>query len=56
MSEYCFDPAVSFSYDDICLYSQVSGRPEVVDDPCKDTKYREREVDTMRAQKDEVSE
>lgn len=29
-------------------------RPLVAEDPCKDTKYLESSVDTMRVQKDEV--
>ena len=33
---------------------QVSTQPEIVDDPCKDVKYKEATVDSMRAQKDEV--
>ena len=34
---------------------QVSARPDVLDDPCRDPKYLETAVDTMRSQKDEVS-
>ena len=34
---------------------QVSSRPELADDPCKDPKYQEAAMDTMRAQKDEVT-
>ena len=33
---------------------QVSTQPEIADDPCKDVKYKEAAVDSMRAQKDEV--
>ena len=33
---------------------QVSTQPEIADDPCKDVKYKEATVDSMRAQKDEV--
>ena len=33
---------------------QVSTQPEIADDPCKDVKYKEAIVDSMRAQKDEV--
>ena len=33
---------------------QVSVKPELADDPCKDPKYQEPAIDAMRAQKDEV--
>ena len=32
----------------------MSTQPEIADDPCKDVKYNEPTVDSMRAQKDEV--
>ena len=32
----------------------MSTQPEIADDPCKDIKYKEPTVDSMRAQKDEV--
>ena len=32
----------------------MSTQPEIADDPCKDVKYKEPTVDSMRAQKDEV--
>ena len=37
-----------------CPLLQVSTQPEIADDPCKDIKYKEATVDSMRAQKDEV--
>ena len=37
-----------------CPLLQVSTQPEIADDPCKDVKYKEATVDSMRAQKDEV--
>ena len=37
-----------------CPLLQVSTQPEIADDPCKDAKYKEATVDSMRAQKDEV--
>ena len=32
----------------------MSTQREIADDPCKDVKYKEPMVDSMRAQKDEV--
>ena len=37
-----------------CVLLKVSSQPEVADDPCKDSNYKEAAVDTMRRQKDEV--
>lgn len=37
----------------IGFFPQVSSQPEVADDPCKDTKYKEPDVDAIRLQKDE---
>ena len=48
---------IHFMYTcNVCTYTslQVSTQSELADDPCKDTKYQETSVDTMRAQKDEV--
>ncbi|XP_064387281.1 cytoplasmic dynein 2 light intermediate chain 1-like isoform X2 [Halichondria panicea] len=35
------------------FFPQVSSHPETVDDPCKDSKYKEPDVDAVRAHKDE---
>ena len=37
-----------------CPLLQVSTQPEIADDPCKNVKYKEATVDSMRSQKDEV--
>ena len=36
------------------LSKKVSSHLETVDDPCKDSKYKEADVDAARAHKDEV--
>ena len=44
----------SYPYQFIYLPVQVSVQSNLADDPCKDTKYKEDVVDTMRLQKDNV--
>ncbi len=34
---------------------QVPNHTEAVEDPCKDSKYKEPDIDTARSRKDEVS-
>lgn len=52
-----FSPkSVFFVLPELLRYTlQVSSHPETVDDPCKDSKYKEVDVDAVRAHKDEVS-
>ena len=40
----------------VCVlhYQKTSGGSQMPDDPCKDAKYKESTIDSMRAQKDEV--
>ena len=45
---------VTWGSNTCLVYMQVSVKPELADDPCKDPKYQEPAIDTMRAQKDEV--
>ena len=38
-----------------CPFQKTSNKSHIPDDPCKDVKYQEPAIDSMRAQKDEVS-